>query len=93
MRENGLQDASGAFDALARALGEDPSDEEIAENLERLAAATDGYGKLADTLASRASSALDPVVARGLYVRLARIAEEQVAWKAKGGKVPGSLRK
>ncbi|HJL30624.1 MAG TPA: hypothetical protein RMI62_16220, partial [Polyangiaceae bacterium LLY-WYZ-15_(1-7)] len=35
VRENGLQDASGAFDALARALGEDPSDEEIAENLER----------------------------------------------------------
>lgn len=76
--ENGLGDLSGAFGALAEAFGEDPSDEHLAEELERLAAASDGFGRLADELAQRASSALDPMVARGLYVRLARIAEERL---------------
>ncbi|MEM9070179.1 MAG: tetratricopeptide repeat protein [Myxococcota bacterium] len=78
VRETGLQDASGAFDATALALAEDAADEEIAEELERLAAATDGYRRLADELAARASHSFDPVVARGHFVRLARVAEERL---------------
>lgn len=76
--EQGLQDSSKAFDATARALAEDAGDEDIAEQLERLAAVTDGFGKFADELAARADHALDPMVARSLFVRLARIAEERL---------------
>ncbi len=78
VRESGLQDTQGAFDAYAAAFAEDPADEDIAEHLERLAAMTDGYGRLADELSTRAGGALDPVVARGLFERLARIAEERL---------------
>jgi len=78
VQEHGRQDLDAAFEATARALAEDPADEETAENLERLAAATDGYPRLADELASRAQAGFDPMVARSLYVRLARIAEERL---------------
>ena len=78
VRENGLQDPAGAFKAYALALAEDPADEDVAEQLERLAAITDHYGPLADELAHRAGAALDPTVARSLFERLARIAEERL---------------
>lgn len=77
--EEGLRDQSKAFDAMAKALAEDMSDENVSEELERLAAATDGYGRLADELSARADHALDPMVARSLFVRLARIAEERLS--------------
>ncbi len=77
--ESGLGDREGAFEAMALALTEDPAEEEVAEELERLAAATDRYDRLADEFAARAQQTLDPVVARGHYLRLARIAEERLA--------------
>lgn len=83
IRENGLKDPRGAFDALARAFAEDPSDEELAEELERLAAINDAYPRLADELSARAGAAFDPNVARGLFVRLARIAEERLSDRAR----------
>lgn len=83
IRENGLRDPRAAFDALARAFAEDPSDEEVAEELERLAAMNDAYPRLADELSARAGGAFDPNVARGLLVRLARIAEERLSDRAR----------
>ncbi|MBX3249736.1 MAG: tetratricopeptide repeat protein [Myxococcales bacterium] len=79
VREAGLRDPAGAFDALARAFAEDPADEEVAEELERLAAITEAYPRFADELAARAGASFDPTVARGLWVRLARIAEERLS--------------
>lgn len=78
VRESGLGDRAGAFEAMALALAEDPADEDIAEELERLAAAIDRYDRLADELAARAQQTLDPMVARAHYLRLARIAEERL---------------
>ena len=78
VRESGLGDRAGAFEAMALALGEDPADDDLAEELERLAAATDRYDRLADELAARAQQTLDPLVARAHYLRLARIAEERL---------------
>ncbi|MCB9619521.1 MAG: hypothetical protein H6724_08740 [Sandaracinus sp.] len=79
IRENGLHDPKAAFDAMARAFAEDPADEEVAEELERLAAMTESYGRLADELTARAGAAFDPTVARSIFMRLARIAEERLS--------------
>lgn len=83
VQENGIHDLPAAFEATSRALAEDPGDESVAENLERLAAATGDFEALADALQHRAQAALDPSVARGLYVRLARVAEERLADEAR----------
>ncbi|MAQ13170.1 MAG: hypothetical protein CMN30_00015 [Sandaracinus sp.] len=78
VHEHGRHDDRAAFTAIARAFGEDPNDEALAENLERLAEKTDQWGQLADTLESRASNSFDPQNARQLYVRLARVAENRL---------------
>ncbi len=78
VHEVGRRDLTAAFDALRRALAEDPSDEDTVAEVERLAAELGQWSALADTLAARASSSLDPNVARSLYVRLAKVAEERL---------------
>lgn len=78
VHEQGRQDAAAAFDALRRALAEDPGDTGTADELERLAAGLTAWDKLADTFAARASASLDPQTGRALYVRLARIASDQL---------------
>lgn len=79
IRESGQRDPRSAFDAMALAFAEDPADEDVAEELERLAAMTEGYPRLADELTTRGGAAFDPAVARSIFVRLARIAEERLA--------------
>ncbi|HWZ92099.1 MAG TPA: hypothetical protein VNW92_24720, partial [Polyangiaceae bacterium] len=68
-------DAEGA---LLRALSERPEAPELHRDIERLAAATGGWLRYADTLGERAQSTFDPEVAQDLYVRLGRVAEEQL---------------
>ncbi|MCB9597501.1 MAG: tetratricopeptide repeat protein [Sandaracinaceae bacterium] len=78
VHELGRQDREAAFEAYTRALAEDPSDEQTAEDIERLAAELGAWERAADAFAVRASSALEPDVGRGLYGRLARIAEDHL---------------
>ena len=78
VHEQGRAKPQLAFDALSRALAEDPSDVDTVDELERLAEVTKSFERFADALAARASSALDPTVARNLWVRLARVAEERL---------------
>ena len=78
VHEHGRHDERAAFGALVRAFVEDPSDEGLAQNLERLAEKTGQWSALADALESRASNSFDPQNARQLYVRLARIAENRL---------------
>lgn len=75
VHERGRGDRAAAFDAYVRALGEDASDEATADDIERLAAELGRWDRAADAFASRASSVLEPEVARALYGRLAAIAE------------------
>lgn len=75
VHEQGRRDLGAAFEAYRRALAEDASDLRTADDLERLAAGLGAWDRLADVFAVRASSALDPEIARDLYGRLARIAE------------------
>lgn len=78
VHELGRNDLAAAFDAYKQALGEDPSDEPTANDLERLAAELGAWEKVADVFAVRASSVMEPDVSRALYGRLARIAEEHL---------------
>ena len=78
VHEQGRGDRAAAFDAYRRALAEDPSDADIADQLERLAVVLNAWDRVADAFAARASSALDPVHARALYLRLANVAENRL---------------
>ncbi|MCB9626668.1 MAG: tetratricopeptide repeat protein [Sandaracinaceae bacterium] len=76
--EVGRSDAAAALESLRQALTEDSSDEDIQNDIERLVAQLGKWGAAADTFAARAAASLDPQVARGLFVRTARIAETQL---------------
>jgi tetratricopeptide (TPR) repeat protein len=75
VHEQGRGDRTAAFEAYRRALAEDPSDVDIADQLERLAVDLNAWDRVADAFAARASSASDPAHGRALYLRLANVAE------------------
>lgn len=76
--EHGRNNPNAAFDTLRQALAEDSSDEDVQNDIERLAGSLGLWSAAADTFMARASNSLDPVVGRGLFVRTARIAEEHL---------------
>lgn len=76
--ENDLGKQADAESALLRAVSERPDDLSLHTELERLSRATGGFARYADALSDRAGSTFDPDVARELYVRLGRIAEEEL---------------
>jgi tetratricopeptide (TPR) repeat protein len=76
--EQRLADPGKAEAALLRAINERPDDLELHTEIERLAAASGGFARYADALSDRAQSTFDPEVARELYVRLGRIAEQEL---------------
>jgi tetratricopeptide (TPR) repeat protein len=78
VHEQGRGDADAAFEALRRALAEDPSDASIADDMERIAAERGAWDRVADAFAARASSVLDPQLARALFLRVATIAEQRL---------------
>ncbi len=82
VHENGRRDLDSAFESLAEALAEDPSDDETARHLERVASKNDGWAQLANVLQRRAASSLQPTVARALFQRLAVVAEERLGDEA-----------
>jgi tetratricopeptide (TPR) repeat protein len=83
VHEQGRQSPRGAFEALRRALHEEPGDEVLLADLERLAGVLDAWGELADAFAQEASSAADPTHASALFRNLARIAEERLGDEAR----------
>jgi tetratricopeptide (TPR) repeat protein len=76
--ETKLGTQQAAEEALLRALSERPESAELHQGIERLAAITGGWLRYADTLGERAQSTFDPDVAQDLFVRLGRVAEEQL---------------
>ncbi len=77
-----LGDADGALTALLRSLEETPHDAGLHSELERLAAkGTDqkaSFGRYADAVAAKAGQVLDAAVARDLWVRVGRVAEDKL---------------
>ncbi len=68
--------ASAAFDSLARALAEDPSSEQTMAGLQRLAEATNRWADLAQVLDTRAAAVTEPSLASTLQTASARVHEE-----------------
>src|SRR6185369_16609226 len=48
------------------------------DDIEKLSARSEGWGRYADALATRAGATFDATVAKDLFVRLGRIAEEKL---------------
>ncbi len=76
--ENKLEKPAMAEAALLRALAERPEAGDLHADIERLAAAADGWPRYADALGERAQATFDPDIARDLYTRLGRICEENL---------------
>ena len=76
--ETKLADPTAAEEALLRALSERPDALELHSEIERLAQATGGWARYADTLRERAHSTFEPEIAQDLFVRLAQVAELQL---------------
>ncbi|MCE7890335.1 MAG: hypothetical protein DYH12_11650 [Sorangiineae bacterium PRO1] len=65
--------------ALLRALAERPDAADLHSEIERLSAAANAWPAYAEALAERAGSIFEPEVAKDLWARLGRIAEEQLS--------------
>ncbi|WP_044241675.1 tetratricopeptide repeat protein [Chondromyces apiculatus] len=64
--------------ALLRALEDTPEDVTLHEDIERIAERTEGFGRYCDALAQRAGAIFDATVAKDLWLRVGRIAEEKL---------------
>lgn len=76
--ESRLGKPSDALDALLRALAETPDAGDLHSDIERLAAASSGWGAYADALTERAEGLFDPEIARDLYNRLGQLCEDKL---------------
>ena len=73
--EDGCDDPAQAYDALARALAENPVDAETQQRIERLARVLGKHDDLLARYESIAASGLDEDVRRALYHKIAALAE------------------
>jgi tetratricopeptide (TPR) repeat protein len=73
-----LKKPADAESALLRAIGETPDAEDLHAEITRLSEVSGGFGRYADTLSERAGATFDADVARDLYVRLGKVAEERL---------------
>lgn len=79
VQDTSLSAPSKALDAMLRALGETPEDTPLHGDIERLAAACDGYGRYADALEERAGRVFDATLAKDLWTRLGTTAEARLS--------------
>jgi tetratricopeptide (TPR) repeat protein len=79
--ESSLGDLNGAEEALLRALGEQPQNDSIHGEIERVAAliGKDGWSRYADTLGERSASIFDAKITAELFMRLGKVAEAHLA--------------
>lgn len=74
-----MSDATKALDAMLRAFAETPDDPAFHDEIERLCVACSGYDRYADALNERAGNTFDAVVAKDLWTRLGRVAENKLS--------------
>jgi tetratricopeptide (TPR) repeat protein len=79
IHELGRSDKSAAFEALARAVAEDPGDVELQDDLERIAGTLSAFDRLCTVLVERAAVVSDPAQAGELLRRAGRVAETELA--------------
>ncbi len=74
-----LKQPAQAESALLRAIGEQPDAADLHTEVERLAeASSGGWSRYADALGERAQSTFDVQLARDLYTRLGKVAEQKL---------------
>lgn len=73
-----LHRPEGAENALLRALDDTPDDASLHEEIERVIERSNGHARYCDKLAERAGAIFDATVAKDLYLRLGRVAEEKL---------------
>jgi tetratricopeptide (TPR) repeat protein len=78
LHEHSRANLGDAFDTLCRALDEDPTDDSVLADLERLARTLGRWERLAEVLGREAGTTPDTTVGAGLFRRLARIYEEEL---------------
>jgi tetratricopeptide (TPR) repeat protein len=78
LHEHSRHQPKDAFDTLCRALGEDPADDALLADLERLARSLGAYEQLAKALSAQAGAVADSALSAGLFRRLGRIYEEEL---------------
>jgi tetratricopeptide (TPR) repeat protein len=78
VEDEGRSRPEAAEAALLRALEDTPDDASLHEDIEKMCARSEGWGRYADALTARAGAIFDATVAKDLYVRLGRIAEEKL---------------
>jgi tetratricopeptide (TPR) repeat protein len=78
VEDEGRARPQAAESALLRALEDTPDDTSLHEDIEKMCARSEGWGRYADALSARASAIFDAVVAKDLYVRLGHIAEDKL---------------
>ncbi|MET0387169.1 MAG: hypothetical protein ABW321_14470, partial [Polyangiales bacterium] len=78
IHEHGQKDQATAFDTLARALAEDPTDVDLHEDLERLARELNAWDRLYELLLARAGDTSDSVLAGEILRRAGRIGEHEL---------------
>lgn len=79
VHETKLEQPGQAQAALLRALAERPEETELHADIERLSEAAGAWPRYADALAERAQSTFEPDIARDLFTRLGRIAENKLS--------------
>ena len=81
--EQGRENPGDAFEAYRAALGEDPEDAAVQDNIERLAESLGKWEDAADAFSNKAGAAMDPSVGKALFLRTARIAEDNLSDNAR----------
>ncbi len=73
-----LSRTQAAESALLRALEDTPDDSDLHAEIERLVSRSDGFGRYCDALSNRAGQTFDVTIAKDLWLRVGRIAEENL---------------
>jgi tetratricopeptide (TPR) repeat protein len=73
-----LSRTQAAESALLRALEDTPDDSDLHAEIERLVARSEGFGRYCDALSNRAGQTFDATIAKDLWLRVGRIAEENL---------------
>ena len=74
--EEGLDDANGAFSAYSRALAEDPSDEQVQAELDRLGGVLSAVPELVQVYEDQLENIYDATLSRSLNLKVAQLLED-----------------
>jgi tetratricopeptide (TPR) repeat protein len=81
VQEEDLQDQKGAFESYLRAIADAPEATDLYDEVARLASSVNGWRQFAEVLRERASEAFDSELSSRLWVRLAKVEEENLGNK------------